>query len=146
MLRRFGTLLAFQPILLGLIFLTRHIWIEGGVTIGTGVVVILFVEAYTTWKMRLPGRRSLSSSTKESLDMFDDVAKYPQQAVPAVEESNNSSTGAQSGHRARGSMASVLDMMSQTLAVTPSHSQGPVPLRKFGDFPYKLHVDSFLCA
>ncbi|KAK0198749.1 hypothetical protein F5146DRAFT_918927 [Armillaria mellea] len=128
LLRRFGTLLAFQPILLGLIFLANEIWIEGGVLIGTGVVVILFVEAYTTWRTRQPGRRSLGVVTQNSLDTFISRASQTRRLVVDEESSHHSSSGVR---RTRSSMASVLEMMSLTLAVMPSSSttRGPVPLQ-----------------
>ncbi|KAK0208655.1 hypothetical protein DFS33DRAFT_1304877 [Desarmillaria ectypa] len=129
LLRRFGTLLAFQPILLGLIFLANEIWIEGGVLIGTGVVVMLFVEAYTSWRTRQPGRRSLSVVTQNSLDTFISSASQTRRLVVDEEESSQkSSSGVR---RTRSSMASVLEMMSVTLAVMPSSSttRGPVPLQ-----------------
>lgn len=129
LLRRFGTLLAFQPIFLGLIFLANEIWIEGGVLVGTGVVVILFVEAYTSWRTRLPGRRSLSIVSQDSLDTFTSRASQTRRLVVDEEElSQKSSSGAR---RTRSSMASVLEMMSLTLAVTPSSSttRGSVPLQ-----------------
>ncbi|KIM47616.1 hypothetical protein M413DRAFT_439287 [Hebeloma cylindrosporum] len=70
LLRRFGTVLSFQPILLRLIFMTLKFWIEGGILVGSGVFVIVFVETYTNWKTRLPGRQSLSPITQNSLDTF----------------------------------------------------------------------------
>ncbi|KAF8918953.1 hypothetical protein CPB85DRAFT_1557866 [Mucidula mucida] len=109
LLRRFGTLVAFQPILLGLIFLANEIWIEGGVLAGTGVGVIIFVEIYTSWKTRQPGRSSLSAITRDSLATFADTAK---RNVPVDEDDES-------------------NMMSQTLAVMPSssHNRGLVPLQ-----------------
>lgn len=124
LLKRFGTLLSFHPILLGLIFLSRHFWIEGGILIATGILVILFVEIYTGAKTRLPGRRSLSPITQNSLDRFQDN-RYRQNNFET--DTNNGSSIIE---RARGSMASVLEMMSLTLAVSPSSTnlRGPVPL------------------
>ncbi|KAJ3750872.1 hypothetical protein DFH05DRAFT_1468929 [Lentinula detonsa] len=127
LLRRFATLLAFQPILLGLIYLSREFWIEGGVLVGTGGTVIIFVEIYATWKTRNPGRRYLSPITKDSLDTFRNAARASKRT--SVDEASTG-TGALGG-RTRGSMASVLEMMSLTLAVMPSSSQtrSPVPLQ-----------------
>ncbi|KAJ4485701.1 hypothetical protein J3R30DRAFT_3655075 [Lentinula aciculospora] len=127
LLRRFANLLAFQPILLGLIFLSREFWIEGGVLVGTGGAVILFVEIYATWKTRTPGRSSLSPITNDSLDTFRDAARASKRT--SVDEASTG-TGAPGG-RTRGSMASVLEMMSLTLAVMPSPSPAriSVPLQ-----------------
>ncbi|KAF5352644.1 hypothetical protein D9756_005814 [Leucocoprinus leucothites] len=127
LLKRFGTLLSFQPILLGLIFLSRTIWIEGGVLAGIGVVTVLFVEIYTAMRLRLPGRGSLSPITRDSLDHFASAAdRYLVEGADAT--TNDSSSR---GPLVRGSMASVLEMMSLTLAVEPSAPtyRGPVPLQ-----------------
>ena len=127
-MRRFGTVLSFQPILLGLIFLTRQFWIEGGVLIGSGLFVIVFVESYTSWKTRLPGRKILSPITRNSLETFANGAgRYFENDTGTANDSSPPGT------RTRGSMASVLEMMSTTLAVTPSSSNftGVVPLRMF---------------
>ncbi|KAJ3857286.1 hypothetical protein EV368DRAFT_30619 [Lentinula lateritia] len=127
LLRRFATLLAFQPILLGLIFLSRRLWIEGGILVGTGCAVILFVETFAIWKTRTPGRSTLSPITNDSLDTFRSAARASKRT--SVDEAS-SGTGAPGG-RTRGSMASVLEMMSLTLAVMPSSSiaTSPVPLQ-----------------
>lgn len=127
-LKRFGTLLSFQPILLGLIFLSRRIWIEGAVLAGAGVAVIIFVEIFATVRLRLPGRGSLSPITRDSLDHFASTAdRY---LVDDPEGTTNDSSTR--GPLVRGSMASVLEMMSLTLAVEPSAPtyRGPVPLRE----------------
>ncbi|KAF8899144.1 hypothetical protein BD779DRAFT_1487243 [Infundibulicybe gibba] len=129
LLKRLGTLLSFQPILLGLIFLSRRIFIEGGVLLGVGVFVILFVEIYAGRKMRLPGRKTLSPITQDSLERFASTAKTSQ--LPYVDDEQTSLVSSARGTRTRGSMASVLEMMSLTLAVmpSPSPSRGPVPLQ-----------------
>lgn len=104
-------------------------WEEGGVLIGTGVFVILFVEIYTYSKMRLPGRKSLSPITLNSLDTFSSSADRYLEGV----ETDTVNGSSLPGTRGRGSMASVLEMMSVTLAVMPSSStyKGPVPLREY---------------
>ncbi|KAG6919045.1 hypothetical protein DXG01_009755 [Tephrocybe rancida] len=114
----------------GLIFLSREFWIEGGVLAGAGVAVIIFVEAYTAWKMRLPGRKSLSPITQNSLATFEVTAwDTSRRAIDDEGTSHGSSSGR--NPRLRGSMASVLEMMSVTLAVMPSNTnhRGPVPLQ-----------------
>lgn len=129
LIRRFGSLLAFQPILLGLIFLSREFWIEGGVLVGAGVAVIVFVECYTRWKLRQPGRNSLSAITRDSLDTFFKRARPARGGK--VDDEGTSLVSSGPNALTRGSMASVLEMMSLTLAVmpSPSPSRGPVPLR-----------------
>ncbi|KAG6846106.1 hypothetical protein H0H87_006470 [Tephrocybe sp. NHM501043] len=129
LIKRFGTLLSLQPILLGLIFLSREFWIEGGILAGVGVAVIVFVEVYTTWMTRMPGRKSLSPITQNSLNTFEVTAWDTSRRVDDESTSHGSSSGR--NPRLRGSMASVLEMMSVTLAVMPSNSnyRGPVPLQ-----------------
>ncbi|KAI0785000.1 hypothetical protein C8Q75DRAFT_777072 [Abortiporus biennis] len=128
LLKRLGTILAIQPLLLGLILLTRNLWIEGGILCGVAVLVVLIVEIYCTWKTRLPGKNSLSMITRDCLDSFTRTArpKTPRD----VDEESTSLVSSSRNTRARGSFASVLDMMSLTLAVMPSSAQvrGPVPL------------------
>ncbi|KAF5392490.1 hypothetical protein D9757_002324 [Collybiopsis confluens] len=104
--------------------MSRKFWIEGGVLVGTGGAVILFVEVYASLKTRRPGRNTLSPITRDSLETFLNTAKSAQRT--SVDEASTSV----SGPRPRGSMASVLEMMSLTLAVMPSSSptKSPVPL------------------
>jgi calcium permeable stress-gated cation channel len=128
LLRRLGTLLSLQPILLGLIFFSREFWIDGGVLVGVGAAVLVFVESYTHWKTKLPGRRSLSAITRDSLDAFANAEKHTN--LQNADGESGSLVSSAKVPRARGSMASVLEMMSVTLAVMPSPSpqRGPVPL------------------
>jgi hypothetical protein len=80
-------------------------------------------------KTRLPGRDSLSPITRDSLQTFGITAKTKLHPVDEEDLSHISSARSPQG---RSSMASVLDMMSVTLAVVPStHRGGPVPLRMY---------------
>jgi hypothetical protein len=142
LLRRFGTLLSFQPILLGLIFLSRKFWIEGGVLCGTGLFVIVFVEIYVITRTRQPGRGSLPAITRDSLSSFA-AAMKPSKRRTVDDESTSLVSSARVGHRTRGSMASVLEMMSVTLAVMPPRrpEQVSLPLSTYLDLlasPYLL--------
>jgi hypothetical protein len=146
LLHRFATLLCLQPILLGLILLSRRLWPEAGVLIGSGLFIVVFVEIYTHQKTKLPGRDSLSAITRNSLDTFADAAL----ARPARQTDDNESISTNArGQRRRGSMASVLEMMSVTLAVMPSNSpnRGPVPLRMSTLFLDKqiIPIYGFIC-
>ncbi|KAM6498584.1 hypothetical protein JOM56_006532 [Amanita muscaria] len=123
LLKCFGTILFLQPAFLGLIFLSRRLWIEGGVLLGTAVALTLLVEVYTSQKTRI--RRSpLSAFTQDSLSRFTEAATGGDRAN--LDEQDTLDPGTP---KMRGSMASVFDMMSITLAVTPAQFQGPVPLR-----------------
>lgn len=127
LLKRFASVVAFQPILLGLIFLSRRIFIEGGILVGVGAAAIIFVEIYAKWKTRRPGRNTLSNVTLDALDTFAERAST---ATGQGEGSEVASVASPPRMRQRGSMASVLEMMSLTLAVMPSsqQSRGAVPL------------------
>lgn len=131
LLRRFGTLLSFQPLLLGLILLTRQLWILGGVLVGVAIGLVIAVEAFCNWKTRLPGLKSLSPISQDSLQTFTSSAKAAD--IHPTDDASTSYVSSGLGRRTRGSMASILDMMSLTLAVEPSSSQqrGPVPLRPY---------------
>jgi len=132
LMKRFGSLLAIQPILLGLIFLTRNIWIEGGVLVGVGAFVIVFVETYTRRKLRQPGVKSISPITRDALDVFKQTAQQKNRRIEDDESFSFVTAGDEERRSTppRGSIASVLDMMSLTLNVTPSTSRGAVPLSK----------------
>ncbi|TFY70914.1 hypothetical protein EVG20_g2098 [Dentipellis fragilis] len=128
LLKRTGSVLALQPLLLGLILLSRRLWPEGGALIGIAVLLVLFVEGYTTVKTRQPSRQSLSIVTQHSLDTFAKKARPV--GNRSIMEGSPSVISSARATRARGSLASVLEMMSATLAVMPSPSQlrGPVPI------------------
>lgn len=125
LVKRFATVVSFQPILLGLIFLSRRLWTEGGILIGFGVAVIIAVELYAYWKTKQPSRNTLSAVTLDSIDRFEERAKNEDQR-----ESEGASLVSAPRMRSRGSMASVLEMMSLTLAVmpTPHQQRAAVPL------------------
>ncbi|KAI0347698.1 hypothetical protein BDW22DRAFT_1479635 [Trametopsis cervina] len=132
LLKRFGTLIAFQPLVLGLIFLSRSLWIEGGILCGTAAFVVTFVETYCRWRTRTPARTALSNVTQDSLETFGRSAK-PKEARDTDEESTSLVSSARNTRRrgsSFGSFASILDMMSLTLAVMPSptENRGPIPL------------------
>lgn len=128
LLKRLGTLLALQPLLLGLILLSRRLWIEGGILLGIALVVAGIVEVYTIYKTRLASLQALPENAQESLRVFRRALESDN--LTDTDDENRSMLTAR-GNRTRGSMASVLEMMSLTLAVMPSASshRGPLPLR-----------------
>ena len=141
MLRRFALLLALQPLVLGLILLSRRLWPEAGALLGTSLVVAIFVELFCSLKLRQPGARSLSPVARNSLETFRAAARPVRRRN--IDEESVSLVSSDKQPRPRGSMASVLEMMSITLAVIPSPSQarGPVPLRKCSKPHSSLIVD-----
>lgn len=128
LLKRLGTLLALQPLLLGLILLSRRLWIEGGILSGIAFIVAGMVEVYTMHKTRLASLQALPENTQESLKVFRRALESDNRTDT---DDENRSMNTARGNRTRGSMASVLEMMSLTLAVMPSASshRGPLPLR-----------------
>ncbi|EJD04016.1 uncharacterized protein FOMMEDRAFT_106418 [Fomitiporia mediterranea MF3/22] len=129
LLKRFASITSFQPILLGLIFLTRRLFVEGGILIGVGVAAMATVEVYAYWKTRLPGRKSLTDKTLNSLERFAGQARPAGKQSVSETEGSNALVNAPR-MRSRGSLASVLEMMSLTLAVmpTPHQARGAVPI------------------
>ena len=104
--------------------------------------LVVAVEIYCNWKTKLPGTSSLNTITRYSLNTFASAARTsnPQD----FDDESTTPTSTARGHtRARGSMASILDMMSLTLAVEPSPSQqrGPVPLRGLSSYITYLNTD-----
>ncbi len=113
--------------LFGLILLTKRLWIEGGVLIGISICVILGVEVYTHRKSSVPGYITLSDFTKDSLQTFYQAAR-----IAHIDAEGSEGASIQNSQRPlpRGSLASVLEMMSLRLAVMPAsiRNRGPVPL------------------
>jgi calcium permeable stress-gated cation channel len=131
LLRRFAALTGLQPLILGLILLSRRLWPEGGALCGCALAVLLVAEFYCARQSRLPGLASLGPLTRRSLETFGKTAKPSHKR--GTDEENTDLVGDDAGMnpRARGSFASVLEMMSITLAVMPGKFEGPVPLRKY---------------
>jgi len=131
-LHRFATLVALQPLLLGLILLSRRLWGLGAVLLGTAFGIIVAVEIYANHKTKLPSRSKLSPVTKDALERFQNTAQPRTRFRRSKEEEGNGTTitSSPSTRRPRTSIASVLDMISLTLAVMPSTTRrrGPVPL------------------
>lgn len=134
-IRRFATMLALQPFLLGLILLPFHEWALAAVLLGSAAFIVFIVETYTGVRMRQPGVRSLSESSKDSLDEFSREVKTRrhdddgEKSLPAPPEGEASSP--RQVRRTVASMASVLDMIADTLRVP--RASGPrraIPLRE----------------
>ncbi|CAE7207304.1 unnamed protein product [Rhizoctonia solani] len=123
LLRRFATLLALQPILLGLILLSRRLWALAGVLFCAALVIILIVEGYCGYRSRNPPVRKFSPVVRDSLATFRrSVQGSRSKRRLTMEEDGTSlvSSPMERGGVPRGSIASVLDMMSITLNVMPS--------------------------
>jgi hypothetical protein len=137
-LRRFATMLALQPIVMGLVVLSRQKWILGGIMIGVAVAIVIAVEWYCTNKLKKPGVEALSPVTRDAIEAFTKSARpalgFGSRGASEKASAAPSSTERKGKERQRnGSISSVLDMMSITLAVMPGTSKNrpPVPLRTF---------------
>jgi calcium permeable stress-gated cation channel len=130
LLRRFATLTALQPLVLGLILLSRRLWPEGGALTLFSALVVLFSELYCARKLREPGVKRLSPITREALAVFEHTARPNKRRNLDEESTDLVSERSNVAQRMRASYASVLDMMSITLAVAPPGTwRGVVPLR-----------------
>jgi len=143
-MRRFATVLALQPLLVGLVVLSRQKWVLGGIMVGIAVAIILGVEWYCTNKLKKPGIESLSPVTRDAIEAFTRSAR-PALGFGGQGSSEKAIAAASSVERKgkerqrTGSLSSVLDMMSITLAVIPGPSKNrpPVPLRAFFFSPFQ---------
>ncbi|KAG8704088.1 hypothetical protein FRC09_003778, partial [Ceratobasidium sp. 395] len=123
LLRRFATLIALQPLLMGLIFLSRRLWALAGVLLGAALLIVLIVEGYCTYKSRSPPERDFSPVVRDSLATFKrSMHGSRARRRLTIEEDGTSlvSSPMERNGIPRGSIASVLDMMSITLNVMPS--------------------------
>lgn len=138
--KRFASVLALQPFLMGLELLTRRLWPEAGALLGSALVTVLLVEVFAFFLTRRRSARSLHPITREALASFVRAARPRKNTTYS-----DGSVSAESSHRnggPRGSYASVLDMMNQTLAMPTStyQTRSPVPLREF------LFIFSVFCS
>lgn len=116
-----------QPLILGLIVLTRRLWVTGGVLVGISVLLLFTTELYTRLRLRSIQPNALSDITKHMLYHFSRGAQAEANRYPYTEGSSVSGAPVQPP---RSSVASVLEMMSITLAVVPPavRKRGPIPL------------------
>ena len=127
LIRRFATMVALQPLLLGLILLVHRLWALASVLLAVAALCVIAVEFHAETQTWEPDVDSLSPAAWESLDKFvsqvmtGEVDLMPHPAQFAVDQGT------------RASMASMLEMISASLAVAPSAplQPRPVPFRKF---------------
>jgi hypothetical protein len=132
--------MSLQPILLGLIFLSRSLWVLGGILTGVGTFLLISAEVYVMLRIHSADRKQLPNTALQSLTLFQHIASN-QRSNSDGETKSSSNIDEQaslasrerlSQLRSRGSLASVLEMMSITLATIPSRSRNrlSVPLGK----------------
>ncbi|WWD00248.1 hypothetical protein V866_007157 [Kwoniella sp. B9012] len=66
--RRFGWVLGFQPLLYGLILLSRNEWAIGGVSIAVAIITVLLSEGLTVLEYKEKRRKDLNGNTRKGLD------------------------------------------------------------------------------
>ncbi|KAG9103614.1 hypothetical protein FRC06_009388, partial [Ceratobasidium sp. 370] len=123
LLRRFATLLALQPLLVGLIFLSRRLWALAGVLLGAALLIIVIVESYCAYKSRTLHERNFGPVVRDSLATFKRSLRGNRSRRRLTIEEDGTSLVSSPMERSgipRGSIASVLEMMSITLNVMPS--------------------------
>ncbi|KAF8321602.1 hypothetical protein DL93DRAFT_2072348 [Clavulina sp. PMI_390] len=141
-MRRFATMLALQPFLLGLILLPFREWALACTLIGVALFLVFVVELYTGIRMRQPSASSLSEASRESLDDFSHEMhmKRPEgtgeKALPAPPGGESGGRTPRSRGRTVASMASILDMINQALAIPQAsrpHAAVPLPSESIND-------------
>ncbi|KAG8742653.1 hypothetical protein FRC10_001136 [Ceratobasidium sp. 414] len=124
LLRRFATLLALQPLLMGLIFLSRRLWALAGVLFSASLLIVVAVESYCAYKSRTLPERNFGPVARDSLATFKRSLQgnRGRRRRLTIEEDGTSLVSSPMGRSGipRGSIASVLEMMSITLNVMPS--------------------------
>ncbi|GJJ09404.1 hypothetical protein Clacol_003626 [Clathrus columnatus] len=125
LLRRLANLMVLQPLILGLILLTRQFRVLGGALVGISVLLLSCIELYAWFKLRLVQPNSISSATKEKVQHLARAAKSE---IPSYNRGYQAPDSPL--QPARSSVATVLEMMSITLAVMPPNvkRRGPIPL------------------
>lgn len=66
--RRLGWTLCLQPLIYGLVLLSRNEWEIGGASVGVAVLTLVLAELLTVGRHPTPSRKKLDSSTKRILD------------------------------------------------------------------------------
>ncbi|KAK4684130.1 ATP-dependent RNA helicase DOB1, partial [Tremellales sp. Uapishka_1] len=121
-LRRFGWALAVQPLVFGLILLSRDEYAIGGVSFGVALVVLLLSEALTVGRHPARSKKHLSPQTRDSLDRLSKqllIKHGPEPDTPNLTPR----------HRRRRSNASILEMIHTLLpGVSRLPPSGPIPL------------------
>jgi len=135
LIHRFATLVALQPLLLGLILLSRLQWVLSGILLGTALLIVVCVETYARHRLRSYSRSRLNQNARNALQHFESVARP--RGLPRFLNGNGVGVltpASSSTRRPRTSIASVLDMISLTLAIMPSSTRvrGPLPLETEG--------------
>ncbi|WVW78796.1 hypothetical protein I302_100758 [Kwoniella bestiolae CBS 10118] len=122
--RRFGWILGFQPLLYGLILLSRDEWAIGGVSIGVAVVVVAISEGLTILRYREKRRRNLNGNTRKALDELAVTMRIRDRTEEGM---------------ARQSRQSDLSLLNRVTALLPGygrlpdHFPLPIPIERIDD-------------
>lgn len=119
LVRRLGWCLGIQPLLYGLILLSRREWAIGGVSCAIALLAVILSEALTARRLPEKRRKHLDSSTRSSLD--------------AVTKSMRFIHPAQRSHSLHSRSASDSSMLQRLTTLLPGYSRlptsCPLPLR-----------------
>ncbi|OCF59137.1 hypothetical protein L486_03638 [Kwoniella mangroviensis CBS 10435] len=123
--RRFGWVLKFQPLLYGLILLSRNEWEIGGVSIGVAIITVLLSEGLTVLRFKDKRRKDLNGNTRKALDELS---------------SSMRDTKKDDGNRnERNSRQSDLSLLNRVTALLPGygrlpdHFPLPIPTERMDD-------------
>ncbi|WRT65103.1 uncharacterized protein IL334_002045 [Kwoniella shivajii] len=106
-IRRFGWTLSLQPLLYGLIVISRNEWAIGCVSIGVAVITLVLSELLTVLRFPPPKRKYLSGTTRKALDEL------------------TRSMGHQFTSKERDSRQSDLSLLNRVTALLPGYSRLP---------------------
>lgn len=117
--RRLGWTLCLQPLIYGLILLSRNEWEIGGASVGVAVLTLVLAEYLTAGRHPAPSRRHLSSTSKR---MLDDISRAIIRSSTSGTQSRPNSTASSQLLRPRQSTSS---MLRRLIALLPGLSRLP---------------------
>ncbi|WVQ68925.1 uncharacterized protein L199_007134 [Kwoniella botswanensis] len=123
--RRFGRVLGFQPLLYGLILLSRNEWAIGGVSIGVAVITVLLSEGLTVLRFKEKMRKDLNGNTRKALD-----------ELSSSMQDTKKDDGNRNGRNSRQSDLSLLNRVTALLpgfGRLPDHFPLPIPTERMDD-------------
>lgn len=132
-IRRFGWVLALQPLIYGLIVLSRREWEIGGVSIGVAVITVIISEVVTVGLHRGPSRRKLSFPTKKALDTISNDMRRPAGPIQLSRPVSGSSSLVLRPRQSTSSMLRRLTTLLPGLSRLPPDCPLPLPTQGVHD-------------
>jgi hypothetical protein len=125
--------LALQPLVYGLIVLSRREWEIGGVSIGVAVVTVVISELVTVGLHRGPTRRKLSTPTKNALATISAEMRQPPNPTQLSRPVSGSSSLVLRPRQATSSMLRRLTTLLPGLSRLPLDCALPLPTETIHD-------------